>query len=106
MRDEGDHVIDSLEETFRIGRELGVPVVVSHHKVVGTPNHGRSNETLPLIAERMRSQGIGLDCYPYCASSTILSAEPRGARHARRWSPGRSRIRNSPAWTWRTSRRR
>ena len=75
MRDEGDHVTDSLEETFRIGRELGVPVVVSHHKVVGTPNHGRSRETLPLIAERMKSQGIGLDCYPYCASSTILTAD-------------------------------
>jgi N-acyl-D-amino-acid deacylase len=75
MRDEGDRVTDSLEETFRIGRELGVPVVVSHHKVVGTPNHGRSKETLPLIAERMRSQAIGLDCYPYCASSTVLSWE-------------------------------
>ena len=73
MRDEGDHVTDSLEETFRIGRELGVPVVVSHHKVVGTPNFGRSRETLPLIEERMKSQGIGLDCYPYCASSTVLS---------------------------------
>ena len=73
MRDEGDHVTDSLEETFRIGRELGVPVVVSHHKVVGVTNHGRSKETLPLIAERMKSQGIGLDCYPYCASSTVLS---------------------------------
>src|SRR6185295_6536210 len=72
MRDEGDHVTDSLEETFRIGRELDVPVVVSHHKVVGLANHGRSRETLPLIAARMQSQGIGLDCYPYCASSTIL----------------------------------
>ena len=50
MRDEGEHVVDSLEETFRIGRELGVPVVVSHHKVVGLPNHGRSRETLALIA--------------------------------------------------------
>src|SRR5258706_5981413 len=75
MRDEGDHVTDSLEETFRIGRELKVPVVVSHHKVVGLANHGRSKETLPLIAERMKAQGIGLDCYPYCASSTILSAD-------------------------------
>src|SRR6266540_2437375 len=73
MRDEGDHVVDSLEETFRIGRELGVPVVVSHHKVVGKPNHGRSAETLPIIERAMRSQKIGLDCYPYCASSTILS---------------------------------
>ena len=73
MRDEGDHIVDSLEETFRIGRELGVPVVISHHKLAGTPNHGRSAETLPLIEKAMRSQKIGLDCYPYCASSTILS---------------------------------
>ena len=75
MRDEGDHVTDSLEETFRIGRELGVAVVVSHHKVVGTPNYGRSKETLPLIAKNMQLQSIGLDCYPYCASSTILTAD-------------------------------
>ncbi|OAI53821.1 D-aminoacylase [Betaproteobacteria bacterium SCGC AG-212-J23] len=73
MRDEGDRIVDSLEETFRIGRELGVPVVISHHKLAGTPNHGRSAETLPLIEKAMRSQKIGLDCYPYCASSTILS---------------------------------
>jgi len=73
MRDEGARVIDSLEESFHIGRELGVPVVISHHKVVGTPNHGRSVETLPFIERAMRSQKIALDCYPYCASSTILS---------------------------------
>src|SRR5687767_15551541 len=73
MRDEGDRVVDSLEESFRIGRALGVPVVISHHKVVGTGNHGRSAETLPLIGKAMRSQRIGLDCYPYCASSTILT---------------------------------
>jgi N-acyl-D-amino-acid deacylase len=74
MRDEGDRVMESLEETFRIGRELGVPVVVSHHKVMGKANHGRSKETLPLIEARMRAQAIGLDCYPYCAASTILTA--------------------------------
>ncbi|TAK44060.1 MAG: D-aminoacylase [Betaproteobacteria bacterium] len=79
MRDEADRVIDSLEETFRIGRELGVPVVISHHKVAGTPNHGRSAETLPLIEARMREQAVGLDCYPYCASSTILSASRTAA---------------------------
>src|SRR3989449_3240388 len=62
MRDEGDRVVDSLEDSFRIGRELGVPVVISHHKLVGSPNHGRSAETLPIIEEAMRSQTIGLDC--------------------------------------------
>ena len=74
MRDEGANILASLEETFRIGRELGVPVVISHHKVAGSPNHGRSTETLHLIEARMKSQPIALDCYPYCASSTILSA--------------------------------
>src|SRR6195256_2982823 len=73
MRDGGARGGHSLQETFRIGRELGVPVVISHHKLAGTPNHGRSAETLPIIEKAMRSQKIGLDCYPYCASSTILS---------------------------------
>jgi len=73
MRDESSKVMEALDETFRIGRELGIPVVISHHKVVGKPNHGRSAETLPLIERAMRSQKVGLDCYPYCASSTILS---------------------------------
>jgi N-acyl-D-amino-acid deacylase len=73
MRNEAEGVVESLEETFRIGRTLGVPVVISHHKVAGQANHGRSAETLPIIEKAMRSQTIGLDCYPYCAGSTILS---------------------------------
>ncbi|HJV11236.1 MAG TPA: amidohydrolase family protein, partial [Burkholderiales bacterium] len=74
MRNEGEHILDSLEETFRVGREANVPVVISHHKVAGKPNHGRSAETLPVIAKAMREQRVALDCYPYHASSTILSA--------------------------------
>jgi N-acyl-D-amino-acid deacylase len=73
MRDEAEKVLDSLDESFRAGRELGVPVVISHHKVVGSENHGRSKETLPRIAEAMRAQPVCLDCYPYMASSTMLS---------------------------------
>jgi N-acyl-D-amino-acid deacylase len=82
MRNEGDHIIESLIETFRIGREVGVPVVISHHKVVGVKNYGRSAETLKFIAEHMGNQEICLDCYPYPASSTILSAHR--ARNATR----------------------
>ena len=74
MRDEGERIMDSLEETFRVGREVGIPVVISHHKVAGKASHGRSAETLPFIEKAMRTQEIGLDCYPYHASSTILSA--------------------------------
>lgn len=75
MRNEAEHVLESLDESFRIGRELDVPVVISHHKVVGTPSRGRSKETLPKIAEAMRNQSVCLDCYPYLASSTMLSFE-------------------------------
>ena len=75
MRNEGDQVMDSLEETFRIGREVGVPVVISHHKVVGANNHGRSEETLAFIKKNMGQQPVCLDCYPYTAGSTILSVD-------------------------------
>ncbi len=99
MRDEADKVLDSLEETFRIGRELGVPVVISHHKVMGLPNHGRSAETLPLIEARMRGSRRS-------ASIAIRTARPRrSSRRAasgsprRCSSPGRSRIPSSPAWS-------
>jgi N-acyl-D-amino-acid deacylase len=75
MRDEADGVMDSLEETFLIGREAGVPVVVSHHKVTGKNNWGRSVETLKLFDKYRKTQKIGLDMYPYHASSTVLKPD-------------------------------
>jgi N-acyl-D-amino-acid deacylase len=72
MRDEGDHVLDSLDETFAVGAKAGIPVVVSHHKVTGRKNFGRSQETLPKIAAAQARQHIGLDAYPYPAGSTVL----------------------------------
>jgi len=75
MRDEGAHVLDSLDESFSAGRAGGVPVVISHHKTTGVANFGRSAETLAKIAESMRGQEIGLDAYPYIASSTVLRTE-------------------------------
>ena len=72
MRNEDDQVTESMEETFAIGRELDSPVVISHHKCVGTRNHGRSPETLALYEKTKRRQPVALDCYPYIASSTVL----------------------------------
>jgi N-acyl-D-amino-acid deacylase len=74
MRNEGSAVIDSLEESFAAGRAAGVPVMISHHKTIGRENFGRTAETLPVIAAAMNHQDIGLDAYPYIASSTVLSA--------------------------------
>jgi N-acyl-D-amino-acid deacylase len=72
IRDEGDHVFAALDEAFAIGRAAQAPVVVSHHKLIGPRNHGRSVQTLAHVREAMAHQPIALDCYPYCAGSTIL----------------------------------
>lgn len=80
MRDEGAGVLDSLAETFRIGRTAHVPVIISHHKCAGVANHGQSVNTLPLIEKARADQPVALDCYPYVASSTIL--DPARVREA------------------------
>ncbi|MDB5816908.1 MAG: D-aminoacylase [Rhizobacter sp.] len=75
MRDESDQVMDSLEEVFRIGSELDIPVVISHHKTSGAANFGRMAETLPRIKRAMECQCVALDCYPYNAGSTMLRTD-------------------------------
>ncbi len=72
MRDEADGVLDSIEETLRIGRETGVGVVISHHKCTMPENFGRSTETLPRIAAAATHQSVAFDVYPYAAGSTVL----------------------------------
>jgi N-acyl-D-amino-acid deacylase len=75
MRDEAEHVLDSLDESFTVGRAAAVPVVISHHKTTGVANFGRTAETLPKIQAAMAGQEIGLDAYPYIASSTVLRTQ-------------------------------
>lgn len=82
IRGETDMVRESVEEAIRIGVEAGVPTHISHHKVAGKANWGRSAETLQVIADA-RAQGIDVtvDVYPYTAGSTLLYAMlPRWAQ--------------------------
>ena len=74
IRDEGDAIDTALREALHIGRTLGIDTVLSHHKLIGRNNHGRSAETLALIEQAAQGQGVCFDCYPYNASSTILLA--------------------------------
>jgi len=75
MRDEADRVVAAIEEALRIGREGGTGVEISHHKLAGRNNWGRSEETLALI-EKARDSGVDvtIDVYPYTAGSTYLAA--------------------------------
>jgi N-acyl-D-amino-acid deacylase len=74
MRDEGDSVTYAINEALTIGREAKIPVEISHFKLSGQQNWGRSKETVPMI-EAARKEGIEvtIDQYPYTASSTSIS---------------------------------
>ena len=74
MRDEGDSVTQAIDEALTIGREAKLPVQISHFKLSGQHNWGRSKVTIPMV-EAARREGIEvtIDQYPYTASSTSIS---------------------------------
>ncbi|ONG54982.1 D-aminoacylase [Pseudoroseomonas deserti] len=72
MRDEADHILASIEETLAIGKRVGVPVHISHHKCSMPENYGRSVQTLALIQAAATMQELAFDMYPYPAGSTVL----------------------------------
>ena len=74
MRDEGDSITQAIEEALAIGREAHIPVEISHFKLSGQQNWGRSSQTISMIITA-RNQGLDvtIDQYPYTASSTSLS---------------------------------
>ena len=90
LRDESDHIVPAMEEALEIGRVTGARVVLSHHKLAGERNHGRSRETLDMITRAAANQPVCLDCHPYPATSTMLRLDR--VRLARRtmitWSKG------------------
>ena len=68
-------ILDSVKETIAIGEQGGVPTQISHHKVIGKANWGRTVETLRLVDEaRARGVDATIDLYPYTASSTTIHA--------------------------------
>jgi len=72
LRSEFDSIIEALDESFAIGSEAGLPVVVSHLKCAGPQNWGRSREVLAAVEASPYRDHIHMDCYPYCAGSSNL----------------------------------
>jgi N-acyl-D-amino-acid deacylase len=73
MRDEENHVCESVDETVHIGAASKARVVISHHKACGRLNWGRTKDTLAQIdAANAAGQTVDFDVYPYTASSTVL----------------------------------
>jgi len=75
MRNEGDRLMEAVEEAIRIGEENNIAVEISHHKASGRTNWGKINATLRAM-EQARKRGVEVNCdvYPYTAGSTTITA--------------------------------
>lgn len=74
LRNESYDVLESVKEAIYIAKQADVPLLVSHHKIMGKDNWGLSKETLALIDDEI-SNGLDiiLDQYPYEAAMTQLN---------------------------------
>jgi N-acyl-D-aspartate/D-glutamate deacylase len=78
IRNEGDRLLEAIEEAVTIGREAGLPVEISHHKAGSRATWGKTHESIAYL-EQQRAAGLEVtwDAYPYTAGSTILAALAR-----------------------------
>jgi len=72
MRDEGDHIVEAVVEALDTAEAGRARLQISHHKVVGLRNQGKTDETIALIDKRRERQEVNVDFYPYTATSTVL----------------------------------
>jgi len=73
IRDEGDRgdPVGAVEEIIRIGEEAGLPVNISHFKVLAKSFWGVCPRLIELVEEaRARGVDVTADQYPYSASGT------------------------------------
>jgi N-acyl-D-amino-acid deacylase len=74
-RDYFERLEAAIDEALAIGRETGVPLTLSHHQCTGAANFGKAPATLAVIDRARRGQAVGLDAYPYDASSKTLDPD-------------------------------
>lgn len=74
MRDEGDFLAESVEESIAVARAAGVSLQLSHLKLAYPRNWPKVHQVLSRISE-VRAHGLEIlaDRYPYTATSTFLS---------------------------------
>lgn len=74
MRDEGDYLLESIDEAIAIAREANVSLQISHLKAAYPANWSKLDDVLAKI-ETASDAGIDIlaDRYPYIAGATGLS---------------------------------
>lgn len=74
MRDEGDKLLEALEEAIGVARSSGVSLQISHLKTVYVENWPKIDEVLSRVSQA-KKEGINVFCdrYPYIAGASGLS---------------------------------
>ena len=71
LREEGLDLLAGVAEAIEIGRRADLPIVLTHHKVVGQPMWGSSERTLAMVdSANAAGRRIRIDQYPYTATYT------------------------------------
>jgi len=74
IRDEGDALLEAVDEALEVGRRAEVAVQCSHHKASGKKNWGKAHDSLHMIdAARTSGLSVHADAYPYTAMWTDLA---------------------------------
>ena len=75
MRTESDGILDAIDEALWIGKEAGVPVEISHLKLLSQNMLGKTQIVLDKFAQA-EAEGVevNFDIYPYTAGLTSLAA--------------------------------
>ena len=75
IRNEGDTLIEAVDEFMSVIKESGCRGIFSHHKAAYRTNWGKVKTTLHMLDEANASgMDVYCDVYPYIASHTSLSA--------------------------------
>jgi len=74
MRNEGESLLEALDESIDAARQSGVSLQISHFKTARRANWGKAEDALARV-ESARREGLNISCdrYPYIAGSTGLS---------------------------------
>ncbi|HBD96846.1 MAG TPA: aminoacylase, partial [Gemmatimonadetes bacterium] len=74
LREEGLGLLEGVGEALEIGKRANIPIVLTHHKVVGQPTWGASVKTLAMVdSARAAGTDAMIDQYPYTASYTGIT---------------------------------
>lgn len=90
MRNEGDRLLEAIDEALAIGERAGTPVHIFHLKAAGRQNWAKMSLAIARIkAARFAGQSVTADIYPYINNGLGIAA----FIHPRHFTEGRDRLR-------------